>query len=78
VIKPTHEEFEVDGDRVRHLPTGYCMKFHPGCRDTGIAEIGQLGRTLADGRRYEPDDVRVMVRAVRKAQLARRMFFPEE
>jgi hypothetical protein len=78
LIKPTREEFEVDGDFVRHTPTGYCMKFHPGSRDTGIAEIGQLGCMLADGRRYEPDDIRTMVRDVRKAQLARRMFFPEE
>lgn len=77
MTKPMREEFEVDGDVVRHIPTGYCMKFHPGSRDTGIAEVGRLGQTLPDGRYYEPDDIRAMVREIRKGQLAKRMFFPE-
>jgi hypothetical protein len=76
VTKPTPEEFEVTGDVVRHVPTGYCMKFHPGSRETGVAEVGRLGQPLADGRSYEPDDIREMVRELRKTHLSRRVFFP--
>ncbi len=78
MIKPSREEFEIKGDVIRHVPTGYTMKFHPGSRDTGIAEIGQLGRPLADGRDYEPDDIREMVRELRKLQFAGRVVFPED
>ena len=78
LTKPTRDEFEIDGDAVRHVPTGYCMQFHPGSRDTGIAETGEVGRALPDGRRYEVDDIREMVREVRRTQLARRMFAFEE
>ncbi len=77
-IKPVRDEFETDGDAVRHIPTGYCMKFHPGSRDTGIAEVGQLGRPLPDGRDYDPEAIRTMVREVRRTHLARRVFFSEE
>ena len=78
LTKPTRDEFEVNGDAVCHVPTGYRMHFHPGSRDTGIAEVGEVGRALADGRRYEPDDIREMVREVRRTQLARRMFAADE
>ncbi|MET0278107.1 MAG: hypothetical protein ABW198_07220 [Pseudorhodoplanes sp.] len=78
LTKPTQEEFEVSGDVIRHAPTGYCMRFHPGSPDTGIAEVGRLGRPLADGRSYEPEEIRVMVRELRKSYLSRRVFFPED
>ena len=78
MTKPMRDEFEIDGDAVEHVPTGYRMQFHPGSRDTGIAELGEVGRALPDGRRYEADDIREMVREVRRTQLARRMFAIDE
>lgn len=51
----TREQFEWDGDKLTHVPTG--ARFN---RKSTIANFGRAGETLENGESYEHEDIRAM------------------
>ena len=55
--KPTLDEFDLSGNVVTHKPTGAMWVAYEGVKTPHSFKRGSLGRTLASGDDYYPEEV---------------------
>jgi len=56
-VTPTLHEFDLSGNVVTHKPTGATWVAYEGVRTPHSFKRGFLGRTLANGDDYYPEEV---------------------
>jgi hypothetical protein len=55
-MKVSPDQFELDGDRVTHTPTG--AEFWLGERDVVLCDIGEAGKPVFNGNDYSPEELK--------------------
>jgi hypothetical protein len=55
--KPTLDEFELEGDRVLHKPTGAWFEASPGRPEIAHKDFGTAGNTQPNGDDYRPHEI---------------------
>jgi hypothetical protein len=61
---PTLGEFELSGNVVTHKPTGATWVAYEGVKSPHSFKRGSLGRTLANGDDYYPEEVAALAHAL--------------
>jgi hypothetical protein len=57
-VKVSADQFELDGDKLKHLPTG--LEFWAGEKDVVLCDAGAAGRLLSSGHDYDAEEIKHM------------------
>ena len=56
----TQEQFEINDEGIKHVPTGWHYKAHPGSPFSGNTRLGYHGSVTPSGEDYAPHEVEAM------------------
>jgi hypothetical protein len=63
-VTPTLHEFDLSGNVLTHKPTGATWVAYEGVKTPHSFKRGSLGRTLANGDDYYPEEVAALAHAL--------------
>ena len=67
----TKDQFEINDQGIKHVPTGAHFVAYPGSPLSGNIHLSNLGNRLKDGRDFRPDEVRAMMNELWAAHVAK-------
>lgn len=68
-MKVSADQFELNGDRLMHVPTG--AEFWAAEKDVVLCDEGTAGKPLPKGDDYDPEDIKKMAWEIFQQEKAR-------
>lgn len=57
---PNKDQFDLDGDKITHVPTGAYWVTYPDAAEPHVKNPGRLGEKLENGDDYYPPEVEAL------------------